>query len=294
MMVRTAALLAAASVLVGCAVPLRLPLAPEHRASIQELDAKVVVVQDEVIVDVRPPNASAAGAMGGLIGAIITTTIDSAVTNSRVKSAQDAMVPFYAAIEDLDFRKEFEAAVRPALAAYPIKVASVTATPVSFSEARLRKWREALKPGQALMLVVPHYRLSADFRNFDIETWVTIWRKDGDPARPDKRGVVRYQSAALGPGGTESVALWSARDAAAFRAVIQEAIAETMALTQTEMGLSDKAENAGPERDFPWQSQAAAATVRGRLISETATRVVVLGADGRLYSLPKLTEAGKG
>lgn len=294
MMVRVAALLAAVSLLAGCAVPLRLPLSAEHRASIQELDAKVVLIQDEVIVDIKPPNTATAGVMGGLIGALITTTIDSSVTNSRVKTAQDAMVPFYAAIEDLDFRKEFDEAIRPALAAYPIKVGSITTTPVGFDDARIKQWREALKPGQALMLVVPHYRLSADFRTFNIETWLTVWRKDGDPARPDKRGILRYQSAPRGQGGTESVALWAANNAAAFRATIREAIGETMLLAHADMGLPEKVETAGAERDFTWQADGATATVRGRQVSETATRVVVLGADGRLYSLPKVAEAGKG
>lgn len=290
-MFRTAALLVAASALAGCAVPLRLPLAPEHRASIQELDAKVVLIQDEIIVDVKAPNASAAGAMGGLIGAIITTTIDSAVTNSRVKSAQDAMVPFYAAIEDLDLRKDFDEALRPALASYPIKVSSVTTTAVSFNNARLRKWRESLKPGQALLLVVPHYRMSSDFRTIDIETWVTIWKKDGDENRPDRRAILRYQSVPRGPGGVDSVALWSADRAAAFRTAMKEAIAETVVLAHVDMGLNDKADSTGTERDFGWQSDGAAATVRGRLVSETAARVVVLGADGRLYSLPKAAPA---
>lgn len=287
-MFRTAAVLAAAALLAGCAAPLRVTFTPEQKASIAELDVKVVVVQDEVIVDIKPPNSATAGMMFGVIGALVTTTIDSAVTNSRVKAAQDVMGPFYAAIDDVDFRKDLDEAIRPGLASYPIKLGSVTTTPVVFTNAKLRQWRDGLRPGQGLLIVVPRYLMSADFRTLDVETWVTIWKKEGDD-RPINRGVLRFQSAPVGPGEAESVALWSAKQGAVFRATVKEAITETLLLARTDMSVPDKSEATDNLRDFALQQNGITSTVRGKLIAEAPNRVVVLGADGRLYSLPKAT-----
>jgi hypothetical protein len=289
---RALALVLSAALLGGCAIPMRVSLTPEQRASIKELDTKVVVVQDEVIVDVKPSGVAGAGLAFGLIGTLISTTIDSSVTNSRVKTAQDLMGPFYLAIEDVDFRKEFNDAIRPGLAGYPIKVAEVTTTPVGLSNARLRTWRDELKPGQNLMLIFPRYLLSADFRTLDSETWVTIWKKDGDD-KAINRGVLRYQSAPVGPGGKDSIIEWSANNAAAFRAAIKEAVAETVSLVRADLDVAvvpDKPENT---RDFAVMTDGQQTVVKGRLISESASRWVALGADGKMYSLPKLPVAAK-
>jgi hypothetical protein len=267
---------------------MRVSLTPEQRAAITGLDAKVVVIQDEVIVDVRPSTSGGAGVMFGLVGALITSSIDSSVTNSRVKAAQDLMGPFYLAIEDLDFRQEFNDAVQPALANYPIKVTSVATTPVLPTEPQIQRWRAALRPGQSLMLVVPHYRLSADMRTFYTETFVTIWGKGGDDRTPLNKGVLHFQSAPMGPGDKDSLLAWSANNAAAFRASIKEALAETMVLMRTELDLTPKTDKAEKLREFPMYKQGAQTSVSGSIISESDKRVALMGSDGKLYSLPKL------
>jgi hypothetical protein len=271
---------------------MRVALTPEQRASISELNTKVVVVQDEVIVDVKASGAAGAGMAFGLIGAIVSTTIDSNVTNSRVKSTQDLMGPFYLAIEDVDFRKEFNDAIRPGLAGYPIKVADVATTPIGLSNARLRAWRDELKPGQSLMLIAPRYLLSADFRTLDSETWVTLWKKDGDD-KPINRGVLRYQSAPMGPGGKDSIIQWSANNAAAFRAAIKEAVSETVQLVRADLDVAGTADKADHNRDFAVMLDGAQTTLKGRLITEGPSRWVALGADGKMYSLPKLAAVAK-
>jgi hypothetical protein len=284
--IRFAALLVAAALLGGCASPLRMTLTAEQRASIQSLETKVVVIQDEVIVDVRPSNATGAGMMFGLVGALITTAIDSSVTNSRMKSAQELMVPFYTSIEDLDYRREFASALQASAADQPFKMSSITATPMSFTDEQLRKWRNALPAGQNLMLVVPRYRLSADFRTFDTETWVTIWDK-GAQDQPINRSVLRYQSTPQGAGDAPSVLAWSANNAAAFRNAIRESLAETMDMMQADLKLGSTEGKAQAVREFPFLDNGALTQVRGSLVKEQGDRVRVLGEDGRLYSLPK-------
>jgi len=276
----------AVSLLAGCAVPLRVSLTPEERAQIRELDTRVIIVQDEVIVDVKASQSTAVGVGFGLIGALISTTIDSQVTNSRVQAVQDMMGPFYAAIEDIDFRQEFDAAVRPALASYAIKVGRVETTPLGLSDARLRQWRDALQPGQRLMVVVPRYTLSSDFRTFDAETWVTLWQKEGAD-QPVNRGVLRYQSAPLGPGAQASAQAWSANGAAMFRKVMREAIDETLLMVRLDLDLTDTAARPDAQREFAYLNNGDAATLTGSVVQERADRVVVLAADGRLHSLPK-------
>ena len=112
---RLVATLSMALLLGACAAPMRSSLTPEQRAKITELTAHVIVVQDEVITAVQASNVSA-GLGGGLIGAII----DSKVTNSRVNESQQALGPFYAAIEDVDYRKEFNDSIQGGLSGYPI------------------------------------------------------------------------------------------------------------------------------------------------------------------------------
>ncbi len=286
MLVRLAILVFVAAALGGCAVPMRTSLTPEMRASIKELDTRVIVVQDEVIVDVKASGAVGAGVAFGLIGALVSSTIDSQVTNSRVKSAQDLMGGFYQAIEDVDFRHEFNQAVQPALANYAIKVAKVTTTPLGLSNPMLRKWRDGLASSQSLMIIVPRYTLSADFRTFDVETVVTMWRKEGDD-RPINRGVLRYQSAPLGRGGKDSIQAWSADNAAAFRAIVKEAVAETANLVRADLDVADTEVKPDQQRDFPFNNGDGQTSLKGRLVRETATRLAVLGTDHKLYSLPK-------
>jgi hypothetical protein len=290
--IRVLIMVLASTILGGCAVPMRISLSPEQRASIKELNAKVVVVQDEVIVDVKASNVAGAGVAFGLIGAIISTSIDSKVTNSRVKSSQELMGPFYLAIEDLDFRKEFNDAIRPGLIGYPIKVADVATTPVGLSNAGLLTWRNELKQGQSLMVIYPRYALSADFRTLYAVTVVTLWKKEGED-KPINRSLLRYHSAPVGPGDKDSILQWSADNAAAFRTAIKEAVSETVQLVRADLDVATTAGKSDNNRSFDLILNGQQTTLSARLISESANRWVALGTDGTMYSLPKLAELSK-
>ena len=281
---RLVATLSIALLLGACAAPMRSSLTPEQRAGIQELTAHVIVVQDEVIAAVQPSNVSA-GLGGGLIGAII----DSKVTNSRVNESQQALGPFYAAIEDVDYRKEFNESIQRGLAGYPIKVGQFTTTPRALSNDRLRQLREDLQPGQALLIVVPRYTLTMDFRSFDSESVVTIWLKPGasDSNMPSQRGVLHYQSAPVGPGGKESLALWGARDAAAFREAMRESIAETVRMVMLDIDVGST--NAAQPQDlksFAFNAGTGTGEVKGQVLKTGDRRAILLGTDKKLYSRP--------
>lgn len=278
---RSTVLILLALVLGGCAAPLRVSLTPEQRAKITELKARVVVVQDEVIVAVQPSHVGAATG-GGLIGAMI----DSSVTNSRVKASQEIMGPFYAQIEDVDYRKEFNEAIRLELANYPLKIAQFTTTPQALSKETLAQLRSELQTGQALLVIYPRYYLTMDFRNLDVEANVSMWMKDGAANMPVQRGVLHYQSQPVGSGGKESIALWGAQGAAAFRAAIKESIVETINLVLMDIDLKTPGDKPAQSRTYAFNAGSQRAEIKGQLIKETASRRIVLGDDKKLYSLP--------
>jgi len=280
------------TVLVGaCAVPMRMGLKPEDRSKIKALAAHVIVVQDEVIAAVQPPNAGAATG-GGLIGAMI----DASIANSRVKESQQALGSFYAVIEDLDYRKEFNEAIRSELARYPIKVASVTTTPRALNMEILGKLRNQLPPGQALLLIYPRYSLTADFRNFDVESQVSMWGKtDGSNSSagsymPLQRSVLYFQSQSVGPGGKDSLKLWAAQNAALFRSAMRESIAEILRMTLIDLDVAaEPTAKAGAFAQFSFNSGASTAKIEGQVVKNDDARVIVLARNQRLYSLPKVS-----
>ena len=282
---RTIAVMVLAASLGACSVvPMRISLPPQQRSAITELNAHVIVVQDEVIAAVQPSNVSVATG-GGLIGAMI----DSSITNSRVKASQEILGPFYAHIEDVDYRKEFNEAIQKSLARYPIKVSRFTTTPRALSNDSLKRLRSELAPGQALLVVYPRYFLTMDFRSLDAESVVTMWTKDGDDRIPVQRAVLYYQSRLVGSGGQESVALWGAQNASAFRATLRESIAETINLFLLDLELDSAALAAKvpAPQSFAFNTGASQGTIQARLVKEDAGRVTVLGVDNKLYSLPK-------
>jgi hypothetical protein len=277
----------------ACAVPTRLGLKPEHRSKITALAAHVVVVQDEVIAAVQPPNVGAATG-GGLIGVMI----DASIANSRVKESQQALSSFYASIEDVDYRKEFNEAIQSELAKYPIKVASVTTTPRGLNMDILNKLRNQLQPGQALLLIYPRYSLTADFRNFDVESNVSMWGKsDGSNSSagsymPLQRSVLYFQSQSVGSGGKDSLQLWGAQNGALFRSTMRDSIAEILRMTLIDLEVPAEASaKAGPFEQFSFNTGATTMKVEGQVVKRDDARVIVLARNQRLYSLPKVDAA---
>jgi hypothetical protein len=287
---RLVATLSIALLLGACAAPMRSSLTPEQRGKLTELTAHVIVVQDEVIAAVQASNVSA-GLGGGLIGAII----DSKVTNSRVNESQQALGPFYAAIEDVDYRKEFNDSIERGLSGYPIKVGQFATTPRALSNDRLQQLRNDLQPGQALLIIVPRYTLTMDFRSFDSESVVTIWLKPdaSNSNMPSQRGVLHYQSAPMGPGGKESLAMWGQNNAAAFRDVMRESITETVRMVMLDIDVaSTTAEEPSNLKSFPFNAGTAMGEVKGQVLKAGSGRAILLGTDKKLYSLPAQAVAG--
>jgi hypothetical protein len=289
-LLRLFATLSIALLLGACAAPMRSSLTPEQRGKITGLTAHVAVVQDEVIAAVQPSNVSAALG-GGLIGVII----DSNVTNSRVNESQQALGPFYAAIEDVDYRKEFNESIERGLTGYAIKVGNFTTTPRALSNDKLLQLRNDLQLGQALLVIVPRYTLSMNFRSFDSESVVTIWLKpDGSASNmPSQRGVLHYQSVLVGPGGKESLAKWGAQNAAVFRDVMRESIAETVRMVMLDIDLVSTAAQPKDVKSFAFNLGAGESEIKGQVLKTGNGRAILLGTDQKLYSLPDPASVAK-
>lgn len=273
----------------ACAIPLRVPLTEPSRGTIQAAKAHVAIVQDEVIVDVAPSLSAGAGMMFGLVGAIVTTSIDSAVTNNRLKAAMAAVENFYPKIDDIDFRKDFGDAITRRQNDYPIKLTEVFTTPRGLTQPEIKKKTENLGPNEALLLVYPHYRLSGDYRY--VFGWIamTLWTKASDTHL--YRGQAIYQSKAVGPGGPDSLALWSKDNAAAFRATLQEAAAELIDMAITDVNLDPNVKD-GEVKTFPIGAKSIflPPQAAGKVLSERNGRVRVLGKEGFHFSLPVASE----
>ncbi|MDO8991174.1 MAG: hypothetical protein Q7U91_16235 [Sideroxyarcus sp.] len=285
MLKRNIALLLIPLLLGACATPLRVNLTTEQRAKISELKPRVIVIQDEVIAAVMPSQVSMATG-GGLIGAMI----DGAITNKRVQESQKIMGPFYAAIENVDYRKEFDGVIRQELAKYPIKTGQIVSTPRMFNNAELARLTDELQPGQALLVIVPRYFLTMDFRNLDSEAWVTMWVK-GQTAAPIHRGVLYYQSKPVGTGGKASIDLWAAGNAELFRTTMHDSVAEMTKLILMEVEVSATPAKTGESKLFAFNTGVQQVEIKGRQLQETASRTVMLGDDGKIYSLPKAQSA---
>jgi hypothetical protein len=290
---RALAVIVVAGLVQGCvATSPRVVASAQERASMVGLEARVVVVQDEVLPELPQVGGTAATlavAAGGL-GAIVGAVIDVAAMDRAVNQVLE-LAPLYAATEDLDFRARFEQGLRSGLAGYPVPLASLSTTPVPLTAEAQLQARGALAPGRALMVVGAHYTFNDDFRTFVLRTTFSTWRR-GDGEQPVHRTLLYYQSAPMGPGGQESVALWSAARGAALRAAVDEAIAETVALLRADQKLPAQSEAPEEMRFFAvrlggFREQ----RVRGKLIGETADRWTVLSQGGVLMSLPKLEVA---
>lgn len=274
---------------IACAATNKVLLSSEQRAKISALRVHAMVIQDEVIVAIQATDsAAAAGAVGGLLGAAIGIAADSSITNSRVRESQQTLSRFYASIDDVDYRRDFDNIVRRELSSnYSTKVSQVTTTPRKLTDAELARLRGELTEGQALLVLSPQYLLTMDFRNLDVETVVTVWSKGSDEPALLHRRVLYYQSPSVGPGGKVSSDLWSAQNAALYRGALQDSIRETISLIRMEADLETSPSVARETVVQMFNAGNKMRKIKGGKINETETRITVLGSDNKIYSLPK-------
>jgi hypothetical protein len=277
-------------VLSACAAPpIRTPLAESNRSAIKTTQAHVAIVQDEVLVEVTPSTSSAGvGLAFGMIGALISTAIDSSVTNSRMKSTQALLEDFYPKIDDIDFRKMFKESMASRISDYPFKVTEIVTTPKTLSLDDVKQKLNSYSPGEALLIVYPSYRLSGDFKYIFGTAVTSLWQKGKDEFQ--YQGQVIYQSRAVGTGGADSLTQWGKDGGKEFNLLLKEAAEELVHLVLTDVNLDM---NMRPEevKTFPVDVVAIGIPRQavGKVVSQNASRVRVIGKDGFHFSLPRAT-----
>lgn len=192
-----------------------------------------------------------------------------------------------APLDAAEHRRAFDDALRRELPKYPIRLGAITAAAQALDAPERARLFGELKPAQALLLIEPQARLSADARTLEADAVVSLWTREAGERRPVQRVLLRYRSQPLGSGGAASLAGWSADDGAALHAALRESVIETIDMVLLEFDLAVPPVLTEPPRAFAVNLGGAPGAVRGQLLKETARRATVLGEDGRLYSLPK-------
>jgi hypothetical protein len=274
--------------LAGCiAMPAYVPLDPGVQRGLKDMRITSAIAQDEIYLSAASPGVTAA-AGGGLLAAVI----ESQIAKGRQDEIQAIVEPFYAAIDDVDFRRTFWAAVVPELQRlYAGRIAELktTAAPLSMRE-RLMVLPGSLPAGRTFMYLGTQYLFSPDFSRVNVSTTVDLWR--GGDKEPLYSNVFVYQSAPVAATGNGAIKLWSADGGILYRALVAEGAAETAKMLRLDAahprvkGVDQGLPKGAPSMDARKASPGFPA-VSGPLLDNRPSRVVVRNTDGRLYSLPR-------
>jgi len=277
MLTRTIMAGALALSLAACGTtPMRVPFDPLAKSKLGEVQVFGLLAQDEIVV--RPPPTGSVG--GGLIVAII----DSKIGESRQNDLQAALAPFYASVDDFDFRSQFNTALGATLAQdKSIRFGQIVQASQRPSDSELNKRRDALPAGSALMFCITDYTFSPDFTRMSIVT--TIQMKQPGSKESMFKNTYLYQSASLGKGGGESLKAWAENKGARYR----EAAGEGSAQIAKMIGL-DLAAGAGeptqPVLATTYLETTGNLDIKGAVLVSEADRVIVRSSIGTLFSMP--------
>lgn len=263
--------------LAACGTPMRVPFDPLAKSRLGEVKVVDILAQDEMIV--RPPPSGGAAA-GGLLGAII----DSKIGEARQNELQAALAPFYASVDDFDFRSQFNASLSAALGQdKSIRVGQVQHLAQNMSDADLKQHRDALPAGHALMVCATNYTFSPDFTRLSITTKVQMTQPGAKD--PMFQNTYFYQSASLGKGGTGSLSAWAENNGARYRSAASEGSAQIAKMIGLDLA-AGAAEPTQPTLTLTRFDTIGNFEVKGPVLATDAERVIVRDAGGLLHSMP--------
>ena len=151
----------------GCATAIRVPLSGAEK---QVTSSQVVVGlrSQEIATDIHPSNVSAVTG-GGLIGAIVDTSID----HSRAKDAEKAVIPLRNALVGYDLGQDFSDALRAELAKIDwLKNVSVDTRHLPNNKA-LTAWVKDANT-DVVLVADTDYRLTPDFDAITLRVVVSL------------------------------------------------------------------------------------------------------------------------
>lgn len=275
---RLPAVLGLCTFVTGCMPAFYTPLADDKRAKINELEMRVVVVQEGPVFSARAPGVAAA-AGGGLIPALI----DAGIQQSRQQELGGRMRPALDAIDGYDFRAEYAAGLDTALKSFPLKVNKHAVTPRALTREQTDAAIAATKGGKAFLMLITSYELEPGLGTLSIRTSASLWN-DGAVEKIYSNHFI-FQSSVQGLSPAENAKLWSADGAKVYRE--QSALGARETLKMLAMDLQMK----GVIKEPPGQSEmrmsvaGAPRFMQAKKIDGTTARSVFRDADGALYSL---------
>jgi hypothetical protein len=281
--------LAAVLLVSGCAgVPYRLE--PASAARLDTARARSVVSQEKISIEVM---ASSYGSGLGLIGALI----DSGVTKGRTSDAERRVAPLRDQTQDLDFRAKFWEQLGPAIQA--VEWPSITDVQTATAWAPLPA--ADVKESHLLDLQTSFW-LSPNSAVLRIQTTFSLHMKGS--ATPAAIGSVSYWSRDIGKAAEgkykedeEAVALWAADNCAAYRAAVDEGIAETVKMLRMALPYAGGRDvsKPGPAAEFKYDLTHGRGdfglkswrdTLRGAVLERTDDRLMLQVQPGPIFSIP--------
>lgn len=262
-------------------VPTRVALDPATSARLTQVHVYDVVPQDEVIVRAAANGASAALG-GGLIGALI----DSKVNESRQNTIQSTLNPFYAAVDDFDFRSRFAKALDGALRAdTPLKFGPIEHSSLLAFPAQITTRTNATGAGKGLLYLTSFYTFSPDYKQLLVTTSVRM-AQSGDE-KVLFMNAYNYFSAPVGAGNAESLSAWGDQQGLAYRKAADDAIDQIMKMIKFDLLASATDPANLPTAVLPLPSGTPGKTATVPVVLAEKGRVIVRSANGYLHSIPQ-------
>jgi len=179
MMFRRTLLLVAAVSASACTVaPYKHPL--DQAASARLVQPAVYARADDRGIGVQyfAQDSSAAGAQYGLIGALVTATIDAIANSSPLKVAENGADSLAPKFNHAQVTSDFNDALQVQLVTHPSFGPALTVHPLD----KERKWESAAFTEQAVLLTRVEYAVTQDFRSLDVVLTAEAFSRDAAAA----------------------------------------------------------------------------------------------------------------
>ncbi|TMP30146.1 hypothetical protein CWB99_03220 [Pseudoalteromonas rubra] len=221
-----------------------IPMTQKTKDAAQQTRTYNLVLQDEVRPAVNLSNSTSGAAAGGLVGALITTAIDSSINEDRAIGAFGVAAPLLNNTLDLDFRKLIVEEFNPVLISeFNAKDTKERAETKYLDEDKIKAQISTLKDGEAALYLYTHYQFFDNFKVVLFETNATLYvAKEGkvSVSKPDYRNSFTYISDTVGNGGMDSIRLWNDENAALYRTTVNTALSKIKEMLQHDIKVAQQ------------------------------------------------------
>jgi hypothetical protein len=209
---------------------------------------------------------------------IATIGIGTFVNAMKQKQAEAAASQISNAINDVDFRRQFWAAVPSVTKEIPwLKAAEPKTSPIPFSIVTASRVSEA-----SALVLSTGYALSQGCQRFVTATTIRFYLQ-GQNESEAAVSSIEYSSADIGSEDEDqAISLWIANNGAAYRKAVTESIAESTKMLRYALGMMGGNPPEAQRRVKLYQGSLATDV---SIIEETEERVLLQGADGQFLSV---------